>query len=79
IVCSGYLFTWLVNVSSLEGFFAWFTISLSHYSFRRAYIKKGKSLEDLPYVAKFYPWAPINSLTMVSKVIFGQGVTMLTM
>ncbi|MDE4986431.1 lysine transporter, partial [Francisella tularensis subsp. holarctica] len=78
-VCSGYIFKWLVNVSSLEVFISCFTISLSHYRFRREYIKQCKSLEDLPYVAKIFPWAPINALTMVSIVIVGQGVTMITM
>ncbi|GAB4222278.1 MAG: amino acid permease [Francisella sp.] len=78
-VGSGYIFTWLVNVSSLAGFIAWFTIALSHYRFRRAYIKQGNKLEDLPYVAKFFPWAPIIALIMVSIVIVGQGITILTM
>lgn len=78
-VGSGQIFTWLVNVSSLAGFIAWFTIALSHYRFRRAYIKQGKSLSDLPFVAKFFPWAPIIALILVSVVIVGQGVTMLTM
>ncbi|MBK2028479.1 amino acid permease [Francisella noatunensis] len=78
-VGSGQIFIWLVNVSSLAGFIAWFTIALSHYRFRRAYIKQGKSLNDLPFVAKFFPWAPIIALILVSVVIVGQGVTMLTM
>ncbi|MFC4893089.1 amino acid permease [Pseudofrancisella aestuarii] len=71
---SGKVFTWLINVSSLAGFIAWFSIALSHYRFRRAYVKQGKKLEDLPYQSKLFPWAPIIALTLVSIVIVGQGV-----
>ena len=78
-VGSGQIFTWLVNVSSLAGFIAWFTIALSHYRFRRAYVKQGKDLGDLPFVAKFFPWAPIIALTLVSILIVGQGINILTM
>lgn len=63
----------LVNISSLAGFIAWFTIAISHYRFRRAYIKQGKSLKDLPFVAKFFPFAPIFALLLVSIIILGQA------
>jgi lysine-specific permease len=72
---SGTIFTWLINVSSLAGFIAWFTIALSHYRFRRAYVKQGKNLKDLPFVAKFFPWAPLIALTLVTIIIVGQGVS----
>ena len=42
-VGSGQIFAWLVNISSLAGFIAWFTIALSHYRFRRAYVKQGRA------------------------------------
>lgn len=77
-VGSGRIFTWLVNISSLAGFIAWFTIALSHYRFRRAYVKQGKDLKDLPFVAKFFPWAPLIALFLVSIVIIGQGINILT-
>jgi len=48
---------------------------LSHYRFRRAYVKQGKSLKDLPFVAKFFPWAPLIALTLVTIIIIGQGVS----
>ena len=34
------VFLWLVNVSSMAGFMAWFGIALSHYRFRRAFFAK---------------------------------------
>jgi len=70
------IFTLLVNISSLSGFIAWFTIAISHYRFRKAYIKQGKSLKDLPFVAKFFPWAPIIAMIMVVTIIVGQAITM---
>lgn len=75
---SGVVFTWLVNVSSLAGFTAWFTIALSHYRFRRAYVMQGKDLNDLPYKSKYFPWAPLLALALVSIVIIGQGINILT-
>jgi lysine-specific permease len=74
-VGSGQIFMWLVNVSSLAGFIAWFAIALSHYRFRRAYLKQGNSLSDLPFVAKFFPAAPIIAMILVSIVIVGQGLS----
>jgi lysine-specific permease len=74
-VGSGQIFMWLVNVSSLAGFIAWFAIALSHYRFRRAYLKQGNSLSDLPFVAKFFPAAPIIAMILVSTVIVGQGLS----
>ena len=37
----GQLFVWLLNISSLTGFIAWFGIALCHYRFRRAYLAQG--------------------------------------
>ncbi|AJC48644.1 amino acid permease [Allofrancisella guangzhouensis] len=68
------IFNWLVNISSLAGFLAWFSIAISHYRFRRAYIRQGKSLNDLHFVAKFFPWAPLIALALVITIIFGQGI-----
>lgn len=48
-------YLWLVNVSGLAGFITWVGIAVAHYRFRRAYLKQGNSLKDLPYVAPFFP------------------------
>lgn len=69
------IFTLLVNISSLAGFIAWFTIAVSHYRFRKAYVKQGNDLKDLPFVAKFFPWAPIIAMLMVVTIIVGQAVS----
>ncbi len=74
---SGMVFLWLVNVSSLSGFIAWFGIALSHYKFRQAFIAAGGELSALPYRARFYPWGPIIALVMCSVIIAGQGYLLL--
>ena len=69
---NGYVFLWLINMSSLAGFIAWFGIALSHYRFRRAYYKQGIKIDKLPYKAKWFPIAPIISMVMIAVIILGQ-------
>ena len=66
------IFLWLVNVSSMAGFLAWFSIALSHYRFRRQYVAQGLSLDALPYRSKWYPWTPIVAMAACAFVILGQ-------
>ncbi len=68
----GQLFVWLLNISSLTGFIAWFGIALCHYRFRRAYLAQGNKLTDLPYYAKGFPFGPIFALCLSVLVVAGQ-------
>lgn len=68
----GAVYLWLLNASSLSGFIAWFGIAISHYRFRRAYLRQGGKLSDLPYVAKGYPFAPLLAMLLCLIVILGQ-------
>lgn len=70
---NGKVYFWLLNASSLSGFIAWLGIAISHYRFRKAYIKQGKNLKDLPYVAKGYPYAPLAAFALCTIVIAGQN------
>lgn len=74
-VSPGTVFTWLVDASALAGFIAWFGIALSHYRFRKAYILQGRSLSDLPYRAKFYPFGPLFAALLCIAVVAGQVIT----
>jgi len=74
---SGMVFLWLVNVSSLSGFIAWFGIALSHYKFRQAFVVAGGELLALPYRSHFYPCGPIIALLMCSVIIAEQGYLLL--
>ena len=69
----GAAYTWLINVSGLSGFIVWVGISWSHFRFRRAYLRQGNSLKDLPYVAPFFPIGPLLALLVMLVVIAGQN------
>jgi lysine-specific permease len=71
-VGNGVFFNYIVQVSSLSGFLAWFGIALSHYQFRKQYLAAGHKLSDLKFRAKFYPLAPIISMIILVLVIIGQ-------
>ncbi|MGQ5527414.1 amino acid permease [Bacillus sp. CGMCC 1.60114] len=68
----GKVFMWLLNSSGLSGFLAWLGIALSHYRFRKAYIAQGGQISNLPYKAKWFPFAPIVSIILCIIIIAGQ-------
>lgn len=72
LVGNGVFFNYIVQISSLSGFIAWFGIALSHYQFRKIYLKTHGNLDGLKFRAKFYPWAPIISMIILLLVIVGQ-------
>ncbi len=72
----GKFFVWLLNVSSLAGFIAWFGIALCHFRFRRAYLMQGRLLSDLPYYAKGFPLGPLFALFLSVFVVLGQQLNM---
>ena len=69
---NGTVFIWLVNISSLSGFIAWFGIALSHFRFRRALIAQKKDLSTLTYKAKWFPYAPLISMLVILIIVIGQ-------
>lgn len=71
-VGNGTFFNYIVQLSSLAGFIAWFGIALSHYRFRKAYLASGKKLSDLKFRAKFYPFGPIFAMLVLLAVMIGQ-------
>lgn len=70
---NGTVYFWLLNASSLSGFIAWLGIAISHYRFRKAYVKQGRDLSKLPYVAKGYPFAPLIAFGLCLIIIAGQN------
>ncbi|MDC0535878.1 amino acid permease [Francisellaceae bacterium] len=74
---SGAIFEWLLNIISLAGYIAWFGICLSHYRFRRAYIKLGSDTSKLHYKAPWFPFAPLCAMLVIAIIIVGQQVFML--
>lgn len=69
----GTVYTWLLNASGLSGFIVWLGVAISHYRFRKAYLAQGNRLEDLPYVAKWYPFGPLFAFALCLFVILGQN------
>lgn len=66
------IYTWLLSASGLTGFIAWVGIAISHYRFRKAFLKQGHDLSELKYRAKFFPFGPILALILCILVIIGQ-------
>lgn len=73
---NGKLFTYLVQISSLSGFIAWFGIALSHYQFRKKYLPFNGGCAILKYKAKFYPYAQVISMIVLIFVITAQCIPM---
>ena len=71
----GVVYIWLLNASGLSGFIAWLGIAVSHYRFRKAYIKQGRDLALLPYKAALYPFGPLFAFVLCLIVILGQNYT----
>jgi lysine-specific permease len=69
----GVVYTWLLNASGLTGFIAWLGIAISHYRFRKAFKAQGRSLTELPFRARWFPFGPLFAMTLCVIVILGQN------
>lgn len=68
------IYSFLLSASGLTGFIAWLGIAVSHYRFRRAFKIQGKSLKELKYHAKLFPFGPLFSFAVCVLVIIGQDL-----
>lgn len=75
-VGNGVFFNYIVQISSLSGFLAWFGIALSHYKFRKDHLEKLGGESILKYKAKFYPYAQIISMLAIGFIIIAQFITL---
>ncbi|MFN8770273.1 MAG: amino acid permease [Neisseriaceae bacterium] len=73
---NGVIFTYLVQISSLCGFLAWFGIALSHYKFRKNIVPQLGGVGILKYRAKFYPFAQIISMLVIIGIMAAQFITL---
>ncbi len=76
IVGNGVIFAYLVQISSLCGFLAWFGIAFSHYRFRKYVLPTLGGIKILKYRAKFYPYAQIISMIAICIIIIAQCITL---
>ena len=61
----------LYNASSLSGFIIWLGIAICHLRFRKAWVAQGRSLDDLKFKSKFYPYGPWIAVVLFLLVLFG--------
>jgi amino acid permease len=64
----------LYNASSLTGFIIWLGIAICHLRFRKAWVAQGRSLDDLKFRSKFYPYGPWLALILFVIVLFGANI-----
>ena len=67
------IYTWLYNGTGLTGFITWLGICVAHFRFRAAFKAQGKSLDDLKFKAKLYPYGTGIALAICAFVIMGQA------
>jgi amino acid transporter len=68
-------FTWLVNITTVAGLFAWFSISLCHIRFMKCLNNRGMSRNELPFKAHFMPWGAYYAAFFIALIIIFQGYT----
>lgn len=66
-------FEWFLSITAVTGFISWWGISFVHWRFRRAYIKQGRDLSELPFRAFAYPFSNLFACTLCVLIILGQG------
>ncbi|KAF5388823.1 hypothetical protein D9757_005629 [Collybiopsis confluens] len=71
---SGTLWGWLQNIVGVSNQIAWLSIGIASWSFRRAWVAQGRSLDELKFRAKWtWPWGPPFVIFTVTVIIVLQG------
>lgn len=52
----------IIDLSAFTMILVWMAICLSHYNFHKEHLKQHGTLENLPYVAPWFPFLPIAGL-----------------
>lgn len=73
LVGDGAAYEFLLTISALAGFITWAGISWCHWRFRAAFKAQGRSLDELPYRARFFPAGAIVALVACVAIIIGQA------
>ncbi|KAJ3068521.1 hypothetical protein HDU98_008314 [Podochytrium sp. JEL0797] len=58
------VFNFLSNLIAICIMIAWMVMNVTHLRFRYGFLAQGRRLQDLPYVAPFFPYADLLSLTI---------------
>lgn len=62
-----------MSITAVSGFISWAGISGVHIRFRRAYVRQGRSVAELPYKAFGYPFSGLFATILCILIILGQG------
>jgi amino acid permease len=62
-----------LGITAVSGFISWCGIAAVHIRFRRAFIRQGRSLDELPYHAFLYPYSGLFASILCILIILGQG------
>lgn len=68
-------YSYIVNLSGVGVFIVWGTIGLTHLRFRKAWTLQGRTVEELPYKALFYPYTQICGIAANIFLALIQGWT----
>ncbi|KAL0144118.1 gamma-aminobutyrate permease [Mucor lusitanicus] len=71
-------FVWFLSITAVSGFISWAGIAGVHIRFRRAYVRQGRSIADLPYKAMGYPFSGLFATILCILIILGQGYSAFT-
>ncbi|TPX77091.1 hypothetical protein CcCBS67573_g01653 [Chytriomyces confervae] len=66
---TGAVFNFLSGVVALGILTAWMIMSLTHLRFRYGYVAQGKAIQDLPYIAPYFPYVDYFSLLVGGVII----------
>lgn len=69
----GAVYNWLLNASGMCGFINWLGIAICHFRFRRAFKAQGRSLDELPYRARWFPFGPLFAFALCLIAVLGQN------
>ena len=67
------VYLWLLSLSGMTGFIAWLGIAISHYRFRKGWMRRGLDLSRLPYRSPFFPYGPIFAFVLCLVIALGQN------
>jgi amino acid permease len=71
---SGQLWGWLQNIVGVSNQIAWLSIGLASWRFRKAWIRQGRSIDEMKFRASWtWPWGPYFVIITVIALILIQG------
>jgi lysine-specific permease len=63
------------NASGLSGFLIWLGIAICHLRFRKAWVAQGRSVDELRFKSKFFPYGPWLAIVLFLLVLFGANIS----